>query len=329
MPFVGWGVQALRLQAAGLYNISTLTQLPLRHLQLEITDSVVIAGLNKLGAMAHLETLMIKCNNESDYFGAYPNGGGILPDMNLRASTNLRAVAFNIFVPGGLKVPQGCSVTLLGACGVLTDLSSLSVCTSCTCVENDAEDLSRFLSATFPALTHLKIDAMWPPDDGARDEDGNHPPLDVQLGKNVKHLRALSIRTGSRDVNLGITESLQLTSLEVLAEGELNVTISNLASLAAALQMYRFQWNRSFQTHAQLHELQGALHCLGKSNDPMGRLKPSSGRANGDDFLCELCWMQGTARTDSEAVKAQLAACSCNACWDCLTRAGAFDLLLV
>ena len=84
--------------------------MPLRHLQLEIAYGVVIAGLTELGVMAHLETLMIKCCDEFKLgFIALPSNEGVLPKLDLRACTKLRAVSFHILVPDGLEVVQGCS----------------------------------------------------------------------------------------------------------------------------------------------------------------------------------------------------------------------------
>ncbi|BDA41260.1 hypothetical protein COCOBI_02-0400 [Coccomyxa sp. Obi] len=319
-------LQALRLQARTLYDIGTLTQLPLRHLQLEINDSVVIAGINKLGKLAHLETLMVECCHNPEYFAANSKNGGLLLKMDLRACTKLRAVAFNIFVPNGLEVPPGCSVHLMANCWVLTDISS--ACTSCTSLVSNAQELSEFLGDTFTALKCLKIDATLDPKESERDEDELYPPLDVRLGDNVRHLKSLSIQNHpeSRGINLDILGTKQLTSLVVLTEGELNLNISNVACLAAALQMYRIKCDRHYSEHADVQALHSAVVSLGKGDDIIFGCHPDSGCGV---FLYELCWVSRAAGIDVRDVEDHLAACSCMACWDCLKRAGGFDPLLV
>ena len=216
------------------------------------------------------------------------------------------------------------ALDLLGSCKVLTDLRS--ACTSCFCVANDAEDLSRFLGATFTALTHLRIDATMEPY-GEEDEDGLFPALDVQIGDNVRHLKSLGIgnHAASRGINLDILGSKQLTSLEILTEGELNLNISDVASLAAPLQMFRIRCDTHFSEHAQLQTLRSAIDSLGgKGSDKVCGHYPDLGSGA---FLYCLHWIKSDG--DVDTVEDQLAACRCNACWECLEKAGVFDPLLM
>ncbi len=218
------------------------------------------------------------CDEDAEYFDAVPSNGGVLPRLDLRACTKLHAVSFAIFVPDGVEVVQGCSFSLAGSCRFLTGISS--ACTSCICVANDAEELSRFRGATFTALTCLKIDATVEPI--REDEDGFFAALDVQLGDNVRHLKSLSIlnHPNSRGINLDILGQQQLTFLEVLTEGELNLNISDVASLAATLQMYRIICNRHHSEHAQLQMLQCAINSLNKGGSYLvSRVHPEWQRA--------------------------------------------------
>ncbi|CAL8464112.1 g3647 [Coccomyxa elongata] len=93
-------MRALRVSLGKLCNISPLTQMPLKHLQLELRDCVPVGGLNMLGCMALLETLVLHCG--SDGFEGHPNDGEYLPELDLGGCSNLRAIAFKMSIP--LKV---------------------------------------------------------------------------------------------------------------------------------------------------------------------------------------------------------------------------------
>ena len=315
-----WGCQALRLQARTLYNISTLTQLPLRHLELDITESIIVADLTELWKLAHLETLVVKSYKDQDRHDPYARRGGFLPKLDLRACTKLRAVSFKIFVPSGLEVLQGCSVNLVGACNMLTALRS--TCTSCSCLVHDAGEVSALLDATFPVLTCLKIDASITPDGCQTDEAGLYPPLVMRLGENVKHLKSLSIQDHqfSKGINLDIMESVQLVSLRVQTVGELNMNISNVASLAASLQEFCIQCDKHVSKHPQMQMLLSAVVDEGN----YVHARPFEGRVIRSH---ELIWTCSAVPVDVEAIHKHFEACSCSACWVCLKRAGVFDRL--
>ena len=314
-----WGFQALRLQARTLYNISTLTQLPLRHLELDITESIIVAGLTDLGKLAHLKTLVVNSFTNRHQSGDYMYQRGILPKLDLRACTNLYAVSFLMCVPCDLKVLQGCSVNLVVACKLLTCLRF--AWTSCTCLVHDAGVLSEFLGATFTHVTCLKIDAYG----CERDDQGHGPPLVVRLGENVKHLKSLSIQSYPfpNVISLDITGSLQLVSLEVRTLGELILNISDVASLAASLQEFCIQCDKPVSKHPQMQMLLSAVDRVDKGNYIVTRPSVHFGY-----LPYVLCWIRGPEPVDVEAFNERFAACSCSACWECLKRAGIFDRLL-
>ncbi len=78
--------QALRVSLGKLYNISPLTQMPLRHLQLEVRLRLPVGGLNMLGCMALLETLLIHCSEGSSWFEGHPKEGDTLPELTCEAA---------------------------------------------------------------------------------------------------------------------------------------------------------------------------------------------------------------------------------------------------
>ncbi|CAL8463830.1 g3364 [Coccomyxa elongata] len=47
-------LRALHISPGTLYNISSLTQLPLQHLQLEVRNCIPVGGLNKLRSITHI-----------------------------------------------------------------------------------------------------------------------------------------------------------------------------------------------------------------------------------------------------------------------------------
>lgn len=331
-------VQALHVNLGTLYNISPLTQLPLRHLQLEMSQCVPLGGLKMLGCMALLETLVIHCTIGSLWFGGHPDVGDPFPKLDLRGCTHLFAVAFKMSIPLQVQVPEKCSVHLESGCELLTNVSStLKACNSCTCFVNRNSRLCQFLGNRFAALTSLQISGNFDPhgqddddsdndDDSDSDNDGAFEPLSVILGSNVRHLKFLNIRSSRsrRGVFLDIAASLQLVSLQVLAEGHLSVSISHPGTLAAALQVFHLQGSNELDKSTWLKPLLRELRGVGKG---YGTYHTTPQKNRGLPYR-GVRWMAGIGQCRGQAIRGHFGACRCGACWGCLKKAGALDRLL-
>ncbi len=222
-----------------------------------------------------------------------------------------------------VQVLGSCAVHLESSCKLLVTVkSALKACNSCRCFVDRNNHLSKFLGHRFAALISLQISGNFHADDGGVHNMGDCDPLSVVLGENVRHLRYLDIKSSSsrKGVYLKIATPLQLVSLQVLAEGSLDMNICDVGTLAAALQVFHLQGNKNL---SQLEPLLTALRGVGKECHTYSTLSINRG-AN----VHGVRWMHGCEQGHGQAIEGYFSACRCGACWNCLAKNGALDRLL-
>ena len=175
------------------------------------------------------------------------------------------------------------------------------------------------------SIDFLQINGDFDPHKDDADEIGDPESLSIVLGENVRHLRYLDIRSSlcRKGVRLDFAAPLQLVSLQVLAEGRLSVNISDVGTLAAALQVLHLQGSKPMNKIARLRPLLKAMWGMGKRYTYITIPQKHERRP-----FHGVRWIAGVQQDRrTQAINGHFACC-CGACWGCLQRAGALDRLL-
>lgn len=236
--------QALHLVARRFDDISILTQMPLRHLELKAVRFTDQDGFYMLGCLPSLETLAIQVHGKE----------AELPGLDLSGCARLRACALAGISATELQVPAGCSVLLQSGCmGMMHPCSP--ACPSC---QSKDHDVRSFLTSLFAASTFLEV-------------GNNQTDISLEVGQSLQHLQSLSI--SGHIVKLSIKVPLRLTSLQALASSELLLRFNHYrhaTSMAEALQAYNFKCERGLNV-SEMRPLFDTLCDLEKHGSHMNR----------------------------------------------------------